>query len=73
MDSLGIYLVNIRMSNNIADDVSAIKDNVFDIENSVGNIVGKVNNIGDLIGTTLSIGTFATMSKMLWEMVSAVS
>lgn len=73
MDSLGIDLSNISMSNNIADDVSAIKDNVFDIENSVGNIVGKVNNIGDLIGTTLSIGTFASMSKMLWEMDSAVT
>lgn len=73
MDSLGIDLGNISMSNNIADDVSAIKDNVFDIENSVGNIVGKVNNIGDLIGTTLSIGTFASMSKMLWEMDSAVT
>jgi hypothetical protein len=73
MDSLGIDLGNISMSNNIADDVSAIKDNVFDIENSVGNIVGKVNSIGDLIGTTLSIGTFASMSKMLWEMDSAVT
>lgn len=73
MDSLGLDLGNISMSNNIADDVSAIKDNVFDIENSVGNIVGKVNNIGDLIGTTLSIGTFASMSKMLWEMDSAVT
>lgn len=55
----------------IDDNVKDINDNLLDIENTLGAITKKINNVAGVFGTTLSIGTFASISKQLWDIDKA--